>query len=164
MRLKNRQTTLSTTPPTASADITENKMVSITNASSLGIPSVCSAWEGRQGEKSGKGRGGERKKMQRRRIGQKTNGDKSEGERGRKRKRREVGEGENVSFIQHTKHRFISLSSHGTNLSSPGKISPVDTVNCTLLVVKLVSPMLTRASSPAGCTLYCCTVVRTFRG
>ena len=51
-----------------------------------------------------------------------------------------------------------------TPLSSPGNISPVVTVNSTLLDVKLVSPMLVRTSSPEGCTLYCSTVVRTFTG
>ena len=52
MRLKSRQTTVSTTPTTASADITENRMTSIKITSSLGIPS------GYRGD----GRGGERER------------------------------------------------------------------------------------------------------
>ena len=87
MRLKNRQTRLSTAPTPATADITENRITSITNASSLGIPSGYSQWkeqvEKREGERrreekerEGEERGGARKPMG-------VNGRDREEERGR---------------------------------------------------------------------------------
>ena len=61
MRLKSRQTTVSTTPTTASADITENRMTSIKNTSSLGIPAgYRERWEEKERERRGEEREGNR--------------------------------------------------------------------------------------------------------
>ena len=45
-----------------------------------------------------------------------------------------------------------------------GNISSMDTLNSSVLDVKLVSPMFSFTSSPEGSTLYWCTDVRTFTG
>ena len=83
MKLKSRQTTVSTTPTTASADITENRMTSIKNTSSLGIPS---GYRGRW-ERRGKGGEGERRGEEGRGEGGEGRG-KGEDREGEKRGRR----------------------------------------------------------------------------
>ena len=90
MRLKSRQTTVSTTPTTASADITENRMTSIKNTSSLGIPAGYREMGGERKGEEGRGEGGGQGRERRGRHRGKGRGRK--GEAGREEERGRVKE------------------------------------------------------------------------